>query len=111
MGFDEQLANRIRTAFGERIKEIEEKRMFGGLSFLFRGKMTVGVLRDRIMARVPADKMEMAMNIPGTKPMDFTGKVMKEFVDVGPAGFETEELLQRWVEWGLEHANEKSRAK
>jgi hypothetical protein len=41
------------------------------------------------------------------RPMDFTGKPMKEFVFVSQKGFKTEEQLHQWIELGLEHAKSK----
>jgi len=42
MAYDEQLANRIRQAFGTR-NDITERKMFGGLAFLCRGRMCCGI--------------------------------------------------------------------
>jgi hypothetical protein len=43
------------------------------------------------------------------KPMDFTGKTLKEFIFVSEKGFDTEEKLQYFVELGIEHAISKSK--
>jgi hypothetical protein len=37
--------------------------------------------------------------------MDFTGRPMKGFVFVGPAGLATDEGLQGWVKRGVEFAS------
>ena len=42
MAFDEALAERIRQRLARR-KHIEEKKMFGGIGFLLKGNMLVGV--------------------------------------------------------------------
>ena len=42
MAFDEELAARIRKRLGKRAG-LSEKKMFGGLAFLFRGNMCCGV--------------------------------------------------------------------
>lgn len=42
MAFDESLAQRIRVAIARK-KNIEEKKMFGGIGFLLNGNMLVGV--------------------------------------------------------------------
>lgn len=36
--------------------------------------------------------------------MEFTGRVLKGFVQVEPSGVETEEQLQVWLEYGIEFA-------
>ena len=45
MAFSESLAGRIRDALARK-KNIEEKKMFGGVGFLFNGNMLVGVWKN-----------------------------------------------------------------
>jgi len=51
MSYDEGLASRVRAALG-RSCPIQKKRMFGGVTFMVRGKMCVSVGKDRIMCRI-----------------------------------------------------------
>ena len=44
MAYNEGLANRIRDAF-ERQRQVPEKRMAGGLTFMLRGHMCCGVMK------------------------------------------------------------------
>ena len=81
--------------------------MFGGLAFLYKGKMTVGIVKNDLMVRVPADKMDDILNKTHVRPMDFTSKPLKEFVYVSKEGSVNEEQLQHWIELGLEHAKNK----
>ena len=111
MAYNDLLAERIRLAlhiFPETIRiAVEEKKMFGGIAFLYKGKMTVGVINDDLMVRVKPEKMEISLNTAHVRPMAFTGKPMKEFIFVGPDGYETEYQLQHWLELGLSHARHK----
>lgn len=111
MAYNENLAQRIRTALNIFPKEIsshiDEKKMFGGLAFLYKGKMTVGILQNDLMVRVKEKFMEVSLNTPHVKPMAFTGKPMKEFVFVGSEGYQTELQLQHWLELGISHARHK----
>ena len=50
MAYNEQLAERVRTALGNE-KNLEEKKMMGGLTFMVNEKMCVGVLKDELMCR------------------------------------------------------------
>jgi len=84
-----------------------EKKIFGGLAFLLKGIMPIGVLGEKLMVRVVSEKMEHAFKNPHVQPMDFTTKPTKEFIYVTPAGMEIEEMLQQWVELGIEHARRK----
>ena len=51
MAYDETLAARIREGLGKR-GGMEEKKMFGGLAFLLRGNMCVGVHGNELIVRV-----------------------------------------------------------
>ena len=88
-------------------EDFTEKKMFGGLSFLYLGKMTVGIIKDDLAVRIVGSKMEKALQNEYVRPMDFTKRAMKEFVYVSPEGFKTETQLLYWIELGLEHARSK----
>lgn len=107
MAYDEELARRIRIALKKFPEEFSEKKMFGGLSFLFQGKMTVGIIKDELVVRVVQHKMKAVLQNGHSRPMDFTKRPMKEFVYVSQNGIETESQLQHYVELGLEHAKSK----
>ncbi len=108
MAFNEDLALRIRNIvnlFPNKItSNFKEKKMFGGLAFLYKGKMTVGIVNDSLMVRVIDSKMPSLLKDKNIRPMDFTKRPMKEFIYVDEAGYRTELQLQTWIELGLEHA-------
>ena len=60
MAYDEPLANRIRQAFGTR-HDITERKMFGGLAFLYRGRMCCGIVGRDLMVRIPDDEFDGVM--------------------------------------------------
>lgn len=107
MAFDQQLATRIRNQLSLFPEEFTEKKMFGGLSFLFKGKMTIGIVKDELAVRVIGDKMPNELAKPLVRPMDFTKRPLKEFIYVSPDGFKSEEDLLYFIELGLEHAKSK----
>ena len=111
MSKTEEILKRIRVSLKPWQKDIVEKRMFGGTCYLYKGKMCVGETKERLMVRVPSEKMEEALRTDFVGPMDFTGKPMKEFIFVTEKGFDTEEKLQHWVEIGVAHAQSKSQQK
>jgi hypothetical protein len=96
MAYDEGLAERLRELLVDR-PGITEKKMFGGLAFMYRGHMLVGIIDDSLMARVGPDAYVEALRHPLAREMDFTGKPMKGYVYVDPAGFESDADLSRWV--------------
>lgn len=97
MSYDEGLAERIRESLQSQ-PNITEKKMFGGLAFMSRGYMFVGILRDVLMARVGPEYYEQALSRPHVREMDFTGKPMKGYVFVDPPGFEDDTELSEWVQ-------------
>lgn len=107
MAYNEELAQRIRTALNGLSEDFSEKKMFGGLSFLYRGKMTVGIVNDELAVRVVKCKMDSVLENEHTRPMDFTKRPMKEFVFVSAPGLTKEEQVKHYIELGLEHAKSK----
>lgn len=107
MAYNENLAKRIRASIAVFPEKFTEKKMFGGLAFLYQGKMTVGIVKEDLMVRVVSEKMDGVLKMKYVRLMDFTKKAMKEFIYVSADGFSTESALQSWVELGVEHAKHK----
>lgn len=84
--------------------ELVEKEMFGGVGFMVRGNMAVGVIDDELMVRIDKTETDAALEEPGTRAFDYTGRPMKGWVMVGDAGITTQEGLSRWVQQGVEYA-------
>ena len=103
MAYDEGLAERIRGVLEER-NDVSEKRMFGGLAFLVRGHMSVGIVKDRLMVRVGPEVYDRLLEQPHARKMDFTGRPMKGFLYVTPPGLESDADLERWVGRGVAFA-------
>jgi len=99
MAYDEKLADRIRRALGPD-DGIEERKMFGGLAFLRGGRMFVGITGDDLMVRVGPERYEESLAKRHVRPMDFTGRPMKGYVYVEPAGRRTDASLRAWVTLG-----------
>jgi len=103
MAYDETLANRTREIIALTHKNIEEKKMFGGLCFMVNDKMCVGVEKDRLMVRLNPEKYEEVLENEGCTPMDFTGKVMKGYVFVRTDVLNTKKKLEYWLKLALEY--------
>lgn len=107
MAFNEQLAIRIREQLKFFPYGFTEKKMFGGICFLYKGKMTIGIVKEDLMVRIISDKIEDELAKETVRPMDFTKRPMKEFVYVSQDGIKTETELLHYIELGLEHAKSK----
>jgi len=101
MAYDAGVAERLRDCYND-VQNVVERKMFGGIAFLVDGHMTCGVTNDTLMVRVGPDRYEYALAQPYARTMDFTGKPLKGFVYVAPAGFESDEALAEWVGLSLE---------
>src|SRR4051812_17613636 len=87
--------------------------MFGGLAFMVSGNMCCGVIGSGAVAgpraggggvigsdamlRLGEEAVDGALDEPHVRPMDFTGRPMKNMVYVAPAGLEDDGDLRRWV--------------
>lgn len=101
MAFDEILASRLRGLFEGNL-DISEKKMFGGLAFMCRGYMFVGIVGDELMARVGPTHYLDALKKTHVRKMDFTGKPMTGYVFVAAAGIRDEPSLVKWVSRSLQ---------
>jgi hypothetical protein len=96
MAFDEVLADRVRPLVSRR-RGFTEKRMFGGLGFLLHGNMCVGVWKEFLIVRIGPDAYDAAMGRPHVGEFDITGRPMRGWVMVEPAGVRRESELCEWV--------------
>jgi len=82
-------------------KGVQENKMFGGIAFMFKNHMCVGVVDDQLMVRVDPEHYGDALSEPHVRPIDFTGKPMKGYVYVESAGFKTDKNLREWFDKGI----------
>lgn len=61
MAYNENLANRIRLSLVPYSEHISEKKMMGGLTFMFHGKMCCGIVKDDLMVRVSKKRQCVAI--------------------------------------------------
>src|SRR5437016_5731361 len=97
MAFSEALAERIRQRMARR-ENVEEKKMFGGIGFLLNGNLLVGVWKDSLIARLGPDEGDEALREPHVNEFDVTGRAMKGWVLVAPAGVEGDDQLSGWIQ-------------
>ncbi|MDN3655233.1 TfoX/Sxy family protein [Ferruginibacter paludis] len=100
---DKQLIDRVRKIIAITHKNVEEKKMFGGVCFMVNDKMCVGVRRERLMVRFDPSILDEVMEIEGCRPMDFTKKVMKGYAWVDIEALGTKKKLEYWIKLALEY--------
>jgi TfoX/Sxy family transcriptional regulator of competence genes len=102
MAYNEQLGERIAEKLSSLNIAFEEKKMFGGIAFMIRDKMCIGVSKDMLMLRVMEDKYEAQLEKPHVEPMQFTGKTMKGFLFIHELAYKKDKDLLYWINLGLE---------
>lgn len=101
MAFDPAMADEIRDALRDHAG-LSEKKMFGGLIFMYFGNMLCGVQGDRFMMRVGKEALDFALQQPGTEQVNLGGnRPLSGFVWVEHE-YCTGESLQWWLDLVLE---------
>lgn len=96
MAYDEGLAHRLGESLGG-LPGISTKKMFGSLVFLWHGNLLVGVLGEDLIARVGPEGQADALDQPGARVFDFTGRPMKGWVTVDGTAVAEDEALEEWI--------------
>ena len=104
MAFDAKLAERVRDELGERAG-IMEKKMFGGIAFLLNGNMCCGVHGEELIVRLAPEETDAMLAKAHTRLFDLTGRPMRGWILVAPAGLSTGAGLAGWVRLALDYAN------
>lgn len=105
MPFDQALAQRLENQLSRLLedKNTEKKKMFGGLCFMYRGHMLCGLMGDKVLVRVGGERYAEHLRLPHASKMKFTGKALKGFLLVAPAGTKTAAQLAKWLRICLAH--------
>jgi TfoX/Sxy family transcriptional regulator of competence genes len=104
MAYDEDLANRIRELVG-RERDVEEKRMFGGLAFLINGNMSVAASgQGGLLVRVPPDDTDKLLERAHVSAMVMAGREARGWLRIDTDGVKTKRQLQSWVTRGVGYA-------
>src|SRR5688572_28117237 len=103
MPYNEHLAQRVKKVLREKRIHFDEKKMMGGLCFMVKDKMCMGVEKEMLMARIDPEFYEKALKKKGCHEMDFTGRPMKGFVFVDPTGIDMDNDLDYWIQLCLDY--------
>jgi TfoX/Sxy family transcriptional regulator of competence genes len=106
MPFNEKIAGRIREALKD-VKNLTEKKMFGGIAFMVNDKMCVGVDKDAMMLRCEPEMTEELLTKKGARPFDLTGKPMKGWLLIDEEGTKSKKDFDFWINTAIE-ANKKA---
>ncbi|HEV2424548.1 MAG TPA: TfoX/Sxy family protein [Terriglobia bacterium] len=102
MSYDQDLADRVKATLAS-TQSLEERRMFGGLTFLVRKKMCVSVGKERIMCRIDPAVYDAALRRRGCRPVLMKGREYRGFVHVDAKALRTDRELDYWVLLALDY--------
>lgn len=101
MAYNEKLTARIRDALAD-IPNVEEKRMFRGVTFMVNDKMCITAGDNKIMCRIDPAVHEQVLKRKGCETVKMKGREYKGFVYVSQEGTKTKNDLDYWVQLSLE---------
>ena len=101
MAYDEGLATRLAGQLGERT-DLQETRMFGGFGYLMGGNMCLGIHKEYLIVRVGIPAAKSILSEPHVSAMDITGRAMKGWAKIAPAGTAEDDDLRRYCQIALD---------
>ncbi len=81
---------------------LQRKHMFGGVCWFREGNLVCGIWHANLILRLGEDAALAAMDRDHVVPFDITGRAMRAWVMVEPAGCDTSAKLRRWVGLALD---------
>jgi len=101
MAYNEKLTARIREALAH-LPNVEEKKMFRGVTFMVNDKMCISAGDNKIMCRIDPFIHEEALKRKGSETVKMRGREYKGYVYVSEEGIKTKKDLDYWIRLALE---------
>jgi TfoX/Sxy family transcriptional regulator of competence genes len=108
MAHNESLAERVRMALAH-LPDVEEKRMFSGVTFMVNGKMCISAGDHELMFRIDPTLPDDALRRGGARTVFMKGRPYRGYVYVAEEGIETKDNFDYWVGLALDF-NKKAKA-
>jgi TfoX/Sxy family transcriptional regulator of competence genes len=102
MAYNEKLADRVREALAD-TSEVEEMKMFRGVTFMVNGKMCVSVSGDELMLRLEPELTEQLIEENDTRPMIHGGRHMKGFIYISEERLRSQKDFDHWIKLALNY--------
>jgi len=104
MSYDHQFELRISEVLLAQGVEAETVKMFGGITFMVNGNMSVGITsKGDLLVKFDPERHAEASAWPGAKPFTMGRGKGKGILLVDADSVESNMALEKWVELSLEH--------
>ena len=116
MAYSKSLAQQVRTILATELpphvfeEEVGEKKMFGGLAFMVRGKMTVTVSsrgQELVMVRIGKELEKQVLPKNGASVTLMKGRLYHGYIDLDG---EAQKELSYWIKLALAYNQELSQS-
>jgi len=101
MAYNEKLTARIREALAH-LTNVEEKRMFRGVTFMVNDKMCISAGDNKIMCRIDPSIHDEVLKRKGCETVKMKGREYRGYVYVSEEGIKTKKDLDYWIGLALE---------
>ncbi len=101
MAYNEKLTNRVREALVN-VPNIEEKKMFRGVTFMVNGKMCISVSGEELMCRFDPALQEEVMEKKGSRTMIMKSREYKGYCYVSEEGMKSKKEFDYWISLSLD---------
>ena len=96
MAYSAKLEGKI-DAVTARWQGLQKKKMFGGVGYLLKGNLCVGIWKDFLIVRMDKDEAARCLKLKNVRPFDITGTAMAGWIMVGDAGWKSTASLGKWL--------------
>ncbi len=104
MAYDHQFELRIAEVLLSQGIEAETVKMFGGIIFMVRGNMSVGITsKGDFLVKFDPERHAEASEWPGAKPFHMGKGDGKGILLVDADEVESRKAMEKWVKLSLEH--------
>lgn len=96
MAYNNEMADKFRQALAD-LGTIEEKQMFGSLSFMINGKLSVAVGKDDVMFKIGPELTHTKIATHEAEPVTMNNRTMKSWVVVDNDQLSNAEHFDEWL--------------
>ncbi|GAA5505612.1 TfoX/Sxy family protein [Novipirellula caenicola] len=99
------LVTRVRDLLAD-VSDVSEKKMFGSLAFMVRGKMCVTAREERLMCRIAPALHQKSIKRKGCTTVVMRGRQYQGYVYIDADSVKSKQALKSWIQLALSYNEE-----